>query len=448
MIPRFSTSIDLDAPNLQWIGKRFLDSAGRVFRYQDHHVRAVYNEKVPQFLKLMHQGAIAELIKNGLILPQSYSPVEHEKYGLLLMADSAKWRIYGARYTFDAIKDAALTWLGMSRVLFKYQMKLIDGHFGNFVVYANRPHWVDMGSIIPLDDRRDGFEEFMHKVIYPLLVLKYTGGTAKEGRRMLHDGVRRDKLLEYIPAAKLRAGWSTQQSTALLNGASMERLPRIIALIQVVRALKLVNPDTTWSGYRDSPALDRAHTMDTFAEREDPRDATVVRTLLSMTPRQVLDVGANDGFHSILYARQGLDVLAVDRDEFAINKLYVWAKEHPELSIATSVDDFATTKYQADTVVSLALTHHLAIHGGMDFDVISRRYAQMSMSNLLVEFMPNGVGSTVVKPDPLPPHYRLQHFLDGLKRFFDQVEVVDYQRPPRFSVRTLIKCTGRNQLAA
>lgn len=448
MISRFLAAIDLNSPDLKWVGRRFIDPSGRVFRHMGHHFRAVYHDHVPFFKSLMHQGAIAELIKGGFILPQSYSPVEHERYGLLLRAKSSKWTIYGARYTFDAARDAALTWLCISRVLLKYKLKLCDAHFGNFIVHANRPHWVDLGSIISLDDPRDGFEEFMRKFVYPLLLLGHAAIPTRERQRMLHEGLRRDELLQRVSASILKTGWSAEQNAALWNGASVPRAARIVSLIQVLRSLKFVNPDTTWSGYRDGAAADRANELDIFAEREDPRDATVVRTLLSMEPRAVLDMGANDGFHSILYARQGIDVLAVDRDEFAINKLYLWAKKHPQLSIATSVDDFVTTKQQADTVVSLALTHHLAIPGKMDFDFISRRYAQMSTRNLLVEFMPNGVGSTVVKPDPLPPHYRLELFLEGLRRFFTDVQVVDYSRPARFSVRTLIKCTGRNESAA
>lgn len=448
MIPKFSSSIDLDSPELEWVGKRFIDPSGRVFKHNGYHIRAVYTNRVPFFKNLMHQGAIAELIKGGFILEQSYSPVSHDRYGMLLRAKSSKWIIYGARYPFDAARDAAITWLCISRVLLKYKLKLLDAHFGNFVVHNNRPHWIDLGSIIPLEDPRDGFEEFMRKMVYPLLLVRYVELQTLKRQRMMHEGLRRDELLEHVPTATLKTGWSPDQNTALLNGSSMPRAARIAALIQVLRALKFTNPDTKWSGYRDAGALERAATMDIFAEREDPRDATVVRILMSMEPKAVLDVAANDGFHSILYARQGLDVHAMDRDEFAINKLYLWAKKHSELRIASSVDDFVTAKRQADTVVSLALTHHLAIPGKMTFDFISRRYAQMSTRNLLVEFMPNGVGSTVVKPDPLPDHYRLEYFLDGLRRFFQSVEIVDYQRPPRFSVRTLIKCTGRNDVAA
>lgn len=450
MPQRPAPDIDLDDPQLEWIGKRFVDPSGRVFKHQGHHYRAVYTPQVPFFSKLMlmQQGAISELVKAGYILEQNFAPVEHERYGMLVWAETAQWVIYGARYPFDAARDAAITWLCMSRVLMKHGLKLLDAHFGNFVVHKNRPHWVDLGSIIPLDDKREGFDEFMRRMVYPLVLARYVDLPTLERQHMAHEGLRRDDLLKRAPAAKIKADFTSDQAMALLNGKELPRDRRISALIQVLRQLKFTNPDTKWSGYRDANAPQRAAALDIFAEREDPRDATVVRTLMSMEPKNILDVGANDGFHSILYARQGVPVHAIDRDEFALNKLYLWARKHPELSIACSVDDFVTTKRHADTVVSLALTHHLAIPGKMTFDFISRRYAQMSKRNLLVEYMDNGVGSTVVKPDPLPEHYKLEYFLEGLRRFFDKVEIVDYKRPPRFSVRTLIKCTGRNAVEA
>ena len=438
--------INLDDPQNEWIGTRHLDPAGRVMRHGDHYVRAVYRDQVPFFQHLLDSGVIDALTQQGLILEHEHALISHARYGMLLRAKAAPWRIYGARYTFDALKDSALAWLEINRILSDHGLQLYDAHFGNFVFYKNRPHWVDLGSIVP-PETGDGLRQFLHKFVYPLILFVHKPGFSARRAEPFHTGVTRKAAMRAL-GRHGRRNWNEEQSRALWKTEELPRQTALAILTEIIGALHLKQPDTTWSGYRNEGALNRALSMDPLELREDRRDEMVLKTVMSCKPTRILDVGANDGFHSILYARQGCEVLALDRDEFAINKLYSWARSRPHLKLSSTVDDFATTLHQASTVVSLALTHHLAIHGKMDFDFISRRYAQMSTGSLIVEFMPNGIGSTVAKPDPLPAHYSLDAFLSGLRRFFDQVEVVAYERPAQMSVRTLIKCTGRNSVDA
>jgi SAM-dependent methyltransferase len=178
-------------------------------------------------------------------------------------------------------------------------------------------------------------------------------------------------------------------------------------------------------------------------QAEDPRDRVVLDLVRRAGAKDVFDVGCNDGLHAVIFAAAGYDVLGVDTDAYAIDKFYGWLRKRPEFNVAVSIDNFKTLAHKASTVVSLALTHHLALTAKMPFDEIARRYAEMSRESLIVEFMPNGLGSTVRRPDPLPDDYRLEVFLDALKQHFGHVEVVDYARPEGKALRTLIYCSGR-----
>jgi hypothetical protein len=101
---------------------------------------------------------------------------------------------------------------------------------------------------------------------------------------------------------------------------------------------------------------------------------------------------------------------------------------------------------RADVVIALALVHHLALAQGMSFQEVVRQLASLTSRDLVVEFMPNGLGGTPQNPrpvpDPLPDWYQLDAFLAALRKSFTTVEVVDYERPDADSIRTLVLCRG------
>ena len=57
--------IDLDSPDLEWIGIRFIDPLGRVFRRNGTYYRAIYNDKVPFTNALLSEGLIGALADKG-----------------------------------------------------------------------------------------------------------------------------------------------------------------------------------------------------------------------------------------------------------------------------------------------------------------------------------------------------------------------------------------------
>jgi SAM-dependent methyltransferase len=176
----------------------------------------------------------------------------------------------------------------------------------------------------------------------------------------------------------------------------------------------------------------------------DARPAKIVELINLVKPRTVLDIGANDGYFSALAALSGAKVLAIDTDEGAIDKFNLWVIERePATEALACVGSFHKVTQRADLVLGLALVHHLAISQQYKFDYIASRFAAMSRKALITEFMPNGLGGDQVQPDPLPAHYRLEIYMSELRKYFAQVDVIEYARPGSFSPRTLIFCNGR-----
>jgi 2-polyprenyl-3-methyl-5-hydroxy-6-metoxy-1,4-benzoquinol methylase len=151
----------------------------------------------------------------------------------------------------------------------------------------------------------------------------------------------------------------------------------------------------------------------------------VYNALQKLHPTSVLDIGANTGWFSILSAKLGCQVVAVDNDEASMGLLYKRSKRE-NLSILPLVMDIAQAtpdvypapnlatdphminsrikdtapvlinaakRLKCDMVLALALIHHLALGRGLGLQETAKLLAFFSLNHLVVEFVP--------KEDPL-----------------------------------------------
>ena len=444
------TTLDLDDPRIDWVSKhkrKNREPLGDVFRLgTSHFCRAIHRDKAYIARDLIRKGVLDALVDKQLIPPYEVVDIEHRDYAMLMRAESAPWAIRVPRYPLSALKEAALVWLGINRLLFEHGYGLIDGHYANFVMMRNgAPVWIDVGSIVPLNERPHmcGIGEFIRYFAYPLLVLsRNPNSLGKRGQLLKRGGITSEEATSLAGGDPLDSALTKQEIVSMRSPAKLGRIHTVELLTGVMQSLELRVPKGKWSEYRGVTALDRALRPEPRAD--EPRNQVVLDLVRKSNPAEILDVGANNGFHSALFAAQGYNVLGIDTDEFAMDSFYSWIRRHPELKIFASVENFSWTAHRADTVVSLALTHHLAISGKIPFEEIAARYAEMARKTLIVEFMPNGLGGLRgARPNPLPEHYGLKNFTNALSKHFRSVSIIDYERPPDRPPRTMICCTDR-----
>jgi hypothetical protein len=212
-----------------------------------------------------------------------------------------------------------------------------------------------------------------------------------------------------------------------------------------VASLDLRLPQTTWGAYHQT-ALD-LFPGDYESFGSDVRKTAIFQLLRTVRPRQLIDLAANAGFFSFFAARQGAVTMGLDFDEAAVDRFYRTAREKGRgLSLVCACADVMEpppVPRQADCVLALALTHHLALGQGYTFAAIAAALARFSTEHLMVEFMANGLGGSKPMPDPLPEWYRLDAFLDSLRPHFGEVKVVGHHQDSAQSLRILIHASGR-----
>jgi hypothetical protein len=91
----------------------------------------------------------------------------------------------------------------------------------------------------------------------------------------------------------------------------------------------------------------------------------------------------------------------------------------PEFTLAESAPH---QRLAADCVLALAVTHHLLLTQGYDYDTVLRRIREYTASLAFVEFMPLGLHDGRSAP-PLPSWYNLDAFSDAFSRHYERVHM-------------------------
>src|SRR5688572_1065905 len=131
-----------------WLNSPCTDPLGRVFARDGRIFRALFRESAAQALETLDHPVLQTLMRDGLVARMSRSDLEVDGYGPVLEAEKAAFDIPCDRFSFGALRQAALDWLEITRRLLPAGLALTDAHYGNFMLFgANRPRWVDLGSI-------------------------------------------------------------------------------------------------------------------------------------------------------------------------------------------------------------------------------------------------------------------------------------------------------------
>ncbi|MGB2988994.1 MAG: SAM-dependent methyltransferase, partial [Candidatus Zixiibacteriota bacterium] len=123
----------------------------------------------------------------------------------------------------------------------------------------------------------------------------------------------------------------------------------------------------------------------------------------SMNPSMVWDLGANTGLFSRIAGERGITTISFDVDPAAVEKNYLECREQGQCNILPLVLDLTNPspsigwrnrerdsfveRGPADTVLALALIHHLAISNNLPVKEIADFFGKIC-DRLIIEFVP------------------------------------------------------------
>lgn len=309
-----------------------------------------------------------------------------------------------------------------------FALDVLDDGFGlkdatpyNVLFRGSAPVFIDLGSFerrTPGDPIWRPLGQFARTFLMPLLVERRFGVPTWQSLLVARDGlepgavyrmsspVRRilppDLWLVSLPTWLERQGAGGRLVTPRHPQRDSDRAQFVLRslLRSTRRSLERLRPSPSCR----SAWIDYAARAPISPESLTHKQALVERVLRDVAPRRVLDVGCNTGTYSLIAARLGAAVVAIDSDSCVVGSL--WRRARAEAAdILPLVVDFARPSPAIgwrnlecrsfldrangifDVVLMLALVHHLLVTERIPLAEIFEQAAELTRDFLVIEYV-------------------------------------------------------------
>lgn len=449
----------------------FRDPSGFVFLLGGQVFRQINRCYQQPFDHLMSSGLYQQLVAGGLLIPHAEavaeSPAPAGAYKII-KPEPIAFISYPYEWSFHQLQDAALVTLQVQQRALEFNMTLKDASSFNIQFHNGRPIFIDTLSFERFEEGKPwiAYRQFCQHFLAPLALMAYVDVRLGSMLAQHLDGIQLDLASAMLP-------WRTYGRLSLLSHIhgqakaktyfSQSQKPEkpyfisrfahtalVESLRQAVRRLKPPRRATEWSGYY----RETNYTAAGFAQKQEIVDSF----LRQISPRRVLDLGANTGVFSFLASRQQAFTVAGDSDALAVDLLYQAVKRQEERNLLPLVIDVTNPtpgvgwenaermpfrgRGGFDVVLCLALVHHLALRQNLSLAQIARFLSSFSPW-LIVEFIPKEDSQArrlLARKTNLFLEYSQGHFLAAFQQHF----TVHQQLSVRDSRRTLYLMKRKN----
>ncbi|MBI1342287.1 MAG: SAM-dependent methyltransferase [Terrimonas sp.] len=424
----------------------YKDPAGFVFESAGIFYRQVNRTYQETYQQLMQSGLYKILVQKELLIPHTEKEENltgDEKAWLILQPAQIPLISYPVEWCFDALKEAALLTLQVMELALEKGMILKDATAFNIQFIRGRAQLIDTLSFECYAEQKPwiAYRQFCESFLFPLLLGNYSGLHFQALLQGYPEGIPVDVAARLLPLkSRFRpAVWMHvylqnrvhRAATANARYAGSFSKTKLLNLVQhlatTIQSLEQKG-STNWSNY---------YTETILGEHYLQEKSKIVNNFLHQSKKgQLLDIGANDGHFSLLAAKMGFQVIAVDSDPVCINHLYQKAKrDHCDNLLPLCLDITNPTpasgfqnrerrsflqRVQPDLVMALALLHHLCIVKNLSFTQLASFFAGLA-PELIIEFVPKEDEKTrqlLTRKEDIFPDYTQEQFESAFLQFF------------------------------
>jgi SAM-dependent methyltransferase len=409
---------ELTVPSSQ---STFRDPAGTLQVTLDGALRSVADAYAPDMLAFLETSLNAKLIAEGLLISSEVlSPATATK-PLLLRHPRISFISYPSEWPPSLWQAAAELTLDLCTQLLAEGWILKDATPFNVLFQGARPIFVDVLSIQRADLTSPiwfAYGQFVRTFLLPLFASSRLGWPLQDviTRR---DGYEPEEIYAALswpqrlrqPAlksitlpillSKNRSMRTAGAATRKFDDPDITRhiLTNTLADLRKATLKSMPAPHSSeWSQY--------GGTAPHYNEQDHATKRSFVTTILSGNhPSHVVDIGCNTGTYSKLAADAGAEVVAIDADLQALDRLCAEAKATGQNILPLCVDlayptpatgwennecaGFLDRCYgHFDTVLMLAFIHHLLLVGQIPLNRIASVASKITTRNLIIEWVP------------------------------------------------------------
>jgi SAM-dependent methyltransferase len=403
----------------------FRDPAGHVEIKSDavyRHIRSPFDAEILEFLAL---PLASKLVTDGSLVASEVMPraadANSDKAALILRHPRIAFQSYPWEWSPALWLAAAELTLNLCRDLVRQGWILKDATPLNVLFQGIEPIFVDVLSItktFPDQPIWYPYGQFVRTFLLPMLAHSRLGWPlqATLSRR---DGYEPEEIYAALPLTKrvrqpalsavtlpsLLANSKklsdNSLSTRTVKDPELTKHILLKTLKNLRKHMRQVTPahkTSTWSDYAETAT----HYSD---EDHSGKRSFVAQALAAAAPLHVLDVGCNTGVYSMLAAEAGGDVVSVDTDLQAVDRLCAKLKgsgkkilplcvdlAHPTPAVGWENRENASFLSRSfghfDTVMMLAVLHHLLLRSQIPLASVAALCGNLTTRNLIIEWVP------------------------------------------------------------
>jgi hypothetical protein len=398
------------------IPSSFRDPSGFLFYRNGSIYRQVNFTYKENYDQLMNSGLYEVLVSAELLIPHEEVDVEYtepDKAYKIIKPELVPFISYPYEWSFSQLKNAALITLEVQKQSLDFGMSLKDCSAYNIQFRKGKPILIDSLSFEKYHEGQPwvAYRQFCQHFLAPLALMGYRDIRLNQLFRVYIDGIPLDLASSLLPFrtrfrfpllfhvhlhAKSQKYFA--EKTVTTSGHKVSRLSFlgvIDNLESAVKKLKWQPQDTEWANYYDD--------INYSANALHQKKQLVAEFLDKINPKIVWDLGANTGLFSRIASDKGIQTVSFDIDPGCVEKNYLECIEKGEIHILPLLLDLTNPspnigwqnqermsileRGPADTVLALALIHHLAISNNLLFNKMADFFNQVCNS-LIIEFVP------------------------------------------------------------
>lgn len=396
----------------------FRDPAGFVFYKNGQIYRQVNKCYQDNYNFMMSSGLYQSLVEKKLLLPfveESRGELENDSIYKIIKPQTIPFISYPYEWTFEQLRDAALLSLEIQKISLSFGMSLKDCSVYNVQFLGSRPIFIDSLSFEKYEVGSPwcAYKQFCQHFLAPLALMSYTDLNLGKLMQTYIDGIPLPLTSNLLPfRSMLRFGILMNIH---LHAKSQEKYSKIgdvkishrkmskfeleglvHSLRGVVSCLRRKKQVTEWGDYYSNNNNYNSSSM-------QGKESLVREWLIEIKPTTVWDIGANEGNFSQIASELGAYTISSDIDHVAVETNYKQCKVRGDRNCLPLLLDitnpssgigWANTerssfveRNRADTILALALIHHLAISQNIPFSKIASFFSSLA-KNIIIEFVP------------------------------------------------------------
>ena len=432
----------------------FRDPSGHLFYDQGILRRRITPLYFKQYQSLSESGFYDTLINKGLLIKHTETSRSEDQ--IVITPEPIPFITNPYEWSFEQYKEAALLTLRLQKFALSKGYILKDASAYNITFYKGKPILIDTLSFdfYEEDTPWRGYKQFITHFFGPMILAKYHGTEVFKMMQTHIDGIPLALISSMLPLkTKLNAIIQTnihllakmeakhqedyEGETKMITLSRKAQNYILQSLFDHIKKLK-IKTATEWGDYYSKTNYER--------KAFDYKKQLIRSWIQELQPQRVIDLGGNDGTFARTIQDQVNHLIVTDIDAEAIDQNYKQIQENKEDNMLTFVSDllqpapgigFQNTErnalidrlktYAPDTVMALALIHHITLSGNVPFEKTAKFLATFS-KDLIIEFPKredSWVASLLKRKREFIAHfdfYNQQHFETSFALYFELVK--------------------------